>query len=131
MNIINRVKELKLPFGKYVVIGSGIFEPLGIRPADDIDIAVLPELHEQLRLTGEWEEELRYRKIFLKKEKIEINPELSWSDYKTTTQEAITSATVIDGIPFMNLGELSKFKKALGREKDIKDIKLIEEYLSK
>lgn len=131
MGVVNKVKNLKLPFGKYVVIGSGIFEPLGIRLAGDIDIAALPELHEQLRSTGKWEEEIRYNKIFLKRDKIEINPELSWSDYQTTTEEAIASATVIDDIPFMNLDELRKFKKALGREKDIKDIQLIDEYLSK
>ena len=131
MSIIKKIKNLELPFGKYVVIGSGILEPLGIRIASDIDIAALPELHEQLRLTGQWKEELRHNKIFLKRNAIEINPRLSWSNYQTTTQEAIASATVIDGIPFMNLVELCKFKKALGREKDIKDIQLIDEYLSK
>ena len=54
---------------------------------------------------------------------------LTWEAYSTSTQEAIDSATVIGGIPFMNLEELKKFKTALGREKDFRDIQLIEAYL--
>ncbi len=130
MSIIERIKKLDLPFGHYVVIGSGPLDALGIRPANDIDIAVTPELFAALRATGEWEEETRYGKTFLMRntDGLDINPELSWSDYPTTTQEAIASALVIDGVPFMNLEELKRFKRALGREKDAADIARIEEY---
>lgn len=55
-------------------------------------------------------------------------PQLDWEEYSTTTEEAIQTATIIDGIPFMNLNELCKFKEALGRDKDFKDIELIREY---
>ncbi len=128
MNIIERIKELNFPTGQYVIIGSGPLEAMGIRSAHDIDIAVTPELFETLRASGEWEEEERYGKIFLKRGSLDINPELSWSDYPTTTKEAIASALVIDGVSFMNLEELKKFKTALGREKDKADIALIESY---
>lgn len=128
MSITEKIKKLNFPAKKYVVIGSGILDVLGIRTARDIDIAVLPELHLQLRKNGGWQEEERYGKIFLKHDNIEINPQLSWRDYPTTTEEAISSASIIDGIPFMNLKELKKFKKALGREKDIEDIILIDKH---
>ncbi len=36
MNIIERTKKLNFPLGKYVVVGSGILEALGIRSANDI-----------------------------------------------------------------------------------------------
>ncbi len=129
MAITDRVKELNLPFGKYIVIGSGILDALGLRTANDIDIAVLPELYEQLRATGEWEEEERYGKIFLMKEGVEINPRLEWEDFPTTTRQAIGSALVVDSIAFLNLEELKKFKRALGRQKDYNDIALIDRYL--
>ena len=128
MNIIERVKGLHFPSGKYVVVGSGILEALGIRTANDADIAVTPDLYQALRATGEWREEERYGKIFLGEDGVDINPQLSWSDYPTSTEEAIASATIIDGVPFMNLNELKRFKVALGREKDKKDIALIENY---
>ena len=130
MTITERVRELDLPFGKYVIIGSGIMDALGIRTAGDVDIAILPELHKELLASGEWEQEEKYGHIHLKREGVEITPDLPWEAYATTTQEAIDSATVIDGIPFMNLEELKKFKKALGREKDYRDIDLIDTYIA-
>ncbi|MFZ2072199.1 MAG: hypothetical protein WA101_01060 [Minisyncoccia bacterium] len=128
MNIIQKIKELNLPQDKYVVIGSGILDVLGIRTAVDIDISATKDLHQKLRETGEWEEFEKYGKIFLKKDVFEINPQLHWDEYKTTTEEAIESALMVEDIPFMNLDELYEFKKASGREKDIKDIELIIKY---
>lgn len=129
MNIITKIKELNFPIGEYVVVGSGILDALNIRKANDIDIAVTPKLHEQLRKTGEFKEDIRYNTIFLLKDGLEIIPQLNWEKYDTTTEEAISSAKIIEGVPFMNLEELIKFKTALGREKDFKDIELIKKYL--
>lgn len=129
MNIIQKIKELNLLKDQYVVVGSGIMNVLGIRESNDIDIAVTKELHKKLRESGEWEENERYNRIFLNKDIYEIIPQLNWENYDTTTEEAISSATIIDDIPFMNLDELIKFKTAMGREKDFKDIELIKEYM--
>ena len=131
MNIIERVKKLNFPFGEYVIIGGGVLDALGIRATNDVDAAVTQKLFKELRATGEWEEEAKHGKIFLKRSDVDINPDISWSEYPTTNEEAISSAIVVDGIPFMNLEELKRFKLASGREKDITDIKLIEEYLQK
>jgi len=130
MNIIKKIKELNFPPNQYVVVGSGILDVLGIREASDIDIAVTNDLHQKLRETGEWKEYERYDRIrvFLKKDVYEIIPQLDWESYNTTTEEAISSAVIVEDIPFMNLDELIKFKTALGREKDFKDIKLIKNY---
>jgi hypothetical protein len=128
MNLIEEIKKLKLPSNKYVVVGSGILSVLGIRQANDIDIAVTRDLFEVLLKEKEWRHVEKYGKIFLEKEGVDIIPQLDWDKYRTTTEEAIASADMIDGIPFMNLEELCKFKKVLGREKDIKDLELIENY---
>ena len=128
MNIIKKIKKLNLPADKYVIIGSGILDALGIRPAVDVDISVTKDLYNKLLETGEWGKEERYGKIFLKKDIFEVNPRLDWENYKTTTEDANRTAMFIEGIPFLNLDELCKFKLALGREKDIKDILLIKKY---
>lgn len=130
MKIIKKIKELNFPNGEYVVVGSGLLEALGIRTASDIDIAASPALVERLRKTGEWKQEYRWNKLFLAKEGIDIITKLDWEDYPTTTAEAIKTATIIDGAPFLNIKETIKFKKALGREKDFKDIALLEKYQS-
>ncbi len=127
-DIFSRVKALDLPFGEYVVVSSGTLEALGIRSARDLDIAVTPKLFDKLHTEGGWAEEERYGKLFLSKPGIDIIRQLSWDAYPITNEEAIASALIIDGIPFMNLDELKRFKRALGREKDFADIKLIEAY---
>ena len=129
MTIFEKVKKLDLPPGEYVVIGAGILEALGIRNTHDVDIIVAQKLFEKLRESKIYKEEIRWNKIFLIGNQIEIGIKLDWENYSTTIKEAINTATIIDGVPFLNLEETIKFKKAMGREKDFKDIELIEKYL--
>ncbi len=129
-NIISTVKSLNFPLGQYVVVASGIMEALGIRNSSDIDIAVTLELHTRLSETNDWKKEIKYNKVFLQKDKIEIIPSLDWDKFPIKTEEAIAKAMVIDGVAFMNLEMLKKFKFALGREKDFADIKLIDDYIA-
>jgi len=128
MNIFEELHKLDLPADQFVVVGSGTMDALGMRSAQDIDIVAIPELNKKIRESGEWKEDERYGKIFLSKGNVEILPDVSWDAYSATVQELIDTALVIDGFNFMNLDELVKFKTALGREKDMNDIKLIEDY---
>ena len=129
MTIFERVKKLHFPIGEYVVIGGGILESLGIRETRDLDIIVTLKLFEKLRQSKIYREETRWSKVFLIGDDIEIGSKLDWENYATTIEEAINTATIINGIPFLHLEETIKFKKALGREKDFQDIKLIKKYL--
>ena len=129
MNIVEEVKKLGFPIGKYVVIGGGTLEALGIRETNDVDISVTPDFFEELQKTGLWKETKCWGAPFLKQGNVDINARLNWDAYPTTTEEAIESAIMIGGVPFMNIHELRKFKVAFGREKDMLDVRLIDEYL--
>jgi len=54
MEFIQRVKELGLPEGQYMVVGSATLDVLGIREADDIDLLFSPELYEDLKENKGW-----------------------------------------------------------------------------
>ena len=82
---------------------------------------------EQVIDPKKYQEVEKYGKVFLEADDIDIIPRLDWESYLTTTEEAIKTADIINGYPFLNIAETIKFKKALGREKDFKDIKLLEE----
>lgn len=69
------------------------------------------------------------KKEVLKRGICEVGTDLWFKDYRLDTGTLIKNAEIINGIPFLPLSELIKFKKALGREKDFKDIELIEQYL--
>lgn len=128
MNFVERVKELNFPLGEYVVVGSGLLDVLALRKASDIDVAITQKLLKELQLTGKWKEEFRYNKLFLAGDKVDVITQLDWDKYPTTVNEAIKTATVIDGVPFLNIGQTILFKLALGREKDFKDIELLKKY---
>ena len=66
---------------------------------------------------------------FLVNDGVDVITQLDWENYATTTQEAIDSALIIDGVPFLNIEEIIKFKTAMGREKDLKDIELLKKYV--
>lgn len=128
MDIFKKLKELNFPLGEYVLVGSGPLAARGIREANDLDIAVSPKLLKQLIDSKKYQEVEKYGKVFLEADNIDIIPRLDWEDYPTTTAEAIKTAEILNGYPFLNIKEAIKFKKALGREKDFRDIKLLEDY---
>ena len=67
----------------------------------------------------------------LKKNDIDILPNLMLNSYIGDTKQLIADADIIKGFPFIKLAELVKFKRELGRDKDFEDIKLIENFLNK
>jgi hypothetical protein len=128
MDIFKRLKKLNFPIGEYVVVGSGILDALGIRKARDLDIAVSDKLLNNLLKNPLYKKEMRYNKLFLVADDVEIITQLDWEDYATKKEDAIKTAKIINGCPFLNIEETIKFKRALGREKDFKDINALENY---
>lgn len=132
MDIFNEVKKLNFPLGEYVIIGSGPMAARGIRGYKDIDILVAENFYRKLLKDGWKIVEIKGANgefKVLKNGKFEVDKRLWRGGYKPNTEILIRSAELINGIPFMPLPELIKFKKALGREKDLEDIKLIKKYL--
>ncbi len=130
MDILKKLKELNLPFGEYVVVDSGALAARGLREANDVDIVVTRKLFSVLRASGKYQEVEKHGMVFLQSSDVEIIPQLDWDDYLTTVEEAIKTADIINGFPFLNISETIKFKTALGREKDFKDIEILQKFLS-
>lgn len=128
--LIDKIKNLNFPKGEYLVIGSWILSMLGIRESQDIDILVTKKLFNGLKKSWERAEHEKFGKLFLEKDVFEISNKSKFWKYNTNTEKLIEKALIIENIPFMNLDEFIKFKMALGREKDIQDIKFIKEYLN-
>ena len=135
--IFQRVAELYLPLGHYVVIG-GIMEAHGIRPARDVDIVTTDNLFDDLVEQG-WppyplkeccvgKEGTRRR---LEKGDVQINNQISHEGVLfADTELLIEQADIIQGIPFGPLDVLKAWKAARNREKDLHDIQLIDAYLA-
>jgi len=129
ISIFEEVKQLNFPFGSYAVVGGGVMEAHGIRNHGDVDIIVTREFVEKLKNHG-WEL-VHGKNNVIKKGNYEIDVDFKYGDYQPDHEGLIRDAEIIKGVPFMRLEELIKFKKALGRDKDKKDIALVKRYLIK
>jgi len=123
LKLLEKLEKLNLPKDKFAIYGSG---PLGIRDIreiNDLDLIVTPDLWKKLSKIYSIKGPDNERKIRIGEIEIVGNTIL----YEA--EKMIKEADVVDGIRYVNLETLMKCKKKMGRKKDLKDIKLIKNYL--
>jgi hypothetical protein len=131
-DIFDQVQSLNLPLGKYAVIGSGVMSAYGIRTHRDIDLVVTQDLYKELKKRGWQTKQINSDFEVVISGIAEASPKMVTLDkYQPNIESLIYNADIIDGVAFTKLGDVVDFKKALGREKDINDILLIEDFLKK
>jgi len=128
--VLNHIKSLNFPKNEYVVGSGAAMAVRGIRETRDIDMVVLPILFETCKHNG-WKiktfpngVEGLYKDIF------ELFVIVKHGDYNPSFEYLVQQSDEIDGILFLKLTEVLKFKQAYGREKDLRDIELIQQHLS-
>ena len=120
---LTELKELNLPTSEYAVFGSGPLAIQGIRNSEDIDIIVKPKLWNNLskKYPKEKEELIRIGNVEVYK---------NWFPWIADVNKLIEDADIFKGIRFVKLKYVLAWKKEFGREKDKKDILLINQYQS-
>ena len=137
MNIIDKVRNLKLPDKQFVVMGSAVLEVKGIRKAKDIDIIVTKELFDKLKNDPNWEYKSEIGSLGnVQVESLENHDGVSLYshiyaggdiDFFRNNKDKIEE---IDGIYFVSLSNLLEVKSnSWNREKDREDAELIRKYL--
>ena len=128
----DKVKALNLPLDQIIVIGSGILDQLGIRPASDIDLAASPDLMKKLsEESGDWIKKFddNQRFYFVKDDgSAEVWDGWEFDGQAVSYGELLSQSVEYDGVRFVNLEFLYQWKKWRSREKDIQDVKLIDEW---
>lgn len=128
----DKVKALNLPLDQIIVIGSGILDQLGIRPASDIDLAASPDLMKKLsEESGDWLKKFddNQRFYFVKDDgSAEVWDGWEFDGQVVSYDDLLDYVVEYDGVRFVNLEFLSQWKKWRSREKDVQDVKLIDEW---
>ena len=131
MKIIEDIKKLNLPTGKYSVVGGSAMAGRGIRETGDIDLILTEDLYEELKKGGWAEKEKRPGYFHIYKDEAEATKNFNHIEgLNLKVEDVIKNSEIIDGVPFMSLDDLVKLKQTMGREKDLRDIELIKDYLS-
>lgn len=128
----DKVKALNLPLDQIIVIGSGILDQLGIRPASDIDLVASPDLMKKLsEESGDWIKKFddNQRFYFVKDDgSAEVWDGWVFDRQAVGYDDLLNYAVEYDGVRFVNLEFLYQWKKWRSREKDVQDVKLIDEW---
>lgn len=128
----DKVKALNLPLDQIIVIGSGILDQLEIRPAVDIDLAVSSDLMKKLsEESSDWIKKFddNQRFYFVKDDgSAEVWDGWEFDGQAVSYGELLSQSVEYDGVRFVNLEFLSRWKKWRSREKDVQDVKLIDEW---
>ncbi|MDO8183910.1 MAG: hypothetical protein Q7T49_02910 [bacterium] len=124
--LLTQLDKLNLSKGEYAITGSAAMAARGIREAKDIDIVITKKLFQELKNQYPSDQHLYNDTLHLGKIDAMANfttPNLPSADQQVATAE------IINGYRVLNLEILIKLKKYLGREKDLADVKLIDNYL--
>jgi sRNA-binding carbon storage regulator CsrA len=116
---LEELKKLNLPVKHFAIFGSGYFGLSGIREVKDLDIIVSESLWEEL-----------VQKYPVKNERLiqigNIEIYKNWEPWFQNTSNLIKDCDNFKGFKFVKLKYVLEWKKKFNREKDKKDIKMIE-----
>lgn len=129
--LFENVRSLNLPIGEYAIFGSGPMGIRGMRELHDIDLIVSEKIYVEYKKKEGWQakEVKENNDCFKGLVNHNLNIEM-WKDWYTNwyVKELIDEAEIIDGLPFVKLDVLVKWKGFYGREKDLKDVEIIDKY---
>lgn len=135
LDIKTKLNELGLNPDNAVVIGSGILSALNLRESKDIDVVIAEEKYKELADNSRFKKEQNHGREILDDGLFEIGT--SWTVVGKTWKfnDLLNHSTAIDGVRYNTIEFLLDAKRRWiadgeGRQKDIDDVRLMEQYLS-
>ena len=121
-NIINRLEDLNFDKSGYWVLAGSAMVLHGIRPeTHDIDMGCTKEFADELETEG-------YPTTVMP----DGTRRITYAEDVEIFEDWIFDRVVfVDEIPVISLDGLLEMKRSLGREKDMRDVQMIEEFLGK
>ena len=131
-HLFQALELINLPKDEYVIFGSSVMFALGIRPLDDLDdldLLVTTRLWNELKPTYKvfHDDEWNADHIYLFDEQIEIWNR--WGPGIYNVEQMLKNAIKIGDFNFASIEDTIRWKKEMNRKKDLKHIKLLNEYL--
>ncbi|MDD5251865.1 MAG: hypothetical protein PHT12_04515 [Patescibacteria group bacterium] len=126
--LIRELLTLGLPPDDFAIFGSGPMLAHGLKEANDLDIIARGMAWQLAQALGEVRRSAGGGvKAVFANGRIEIFPDWGPGDWNVNT--LIDQAEIIDGIRFVTLENVLKWKKMMNRPKDAEHIRIIEDYL--
>ena len=128
--LFQKVKELKLPENKYALFGSAPMGIRGLKECSDIDLVVTEDLWQEFKNKQGWEYKITENSVeYIQNSDSNIEIWHDWRPWYQDVMPFIDNSEIIDDLPFVRLEHVLEWKRQFGREKDLKDVEIIEEFL--
>jgi len=129
--LLSELDKLNLPKDKYAITSSGPMGIRNIREIGDLDIIVYPEIWQDLSKKYKIVIENNINSIYIGNMQILGDKSIYTNPKFGDLISQIDNADLINGHRYVQLKTVLEIKKQKDRQKDIDDVKLIEDYLSK
>lgn len=124
--VIAEILALELPAHAYVVVGGAAMTIRGLRETSDIDLVVTPDLFDRLAAVG-WTRKPRPNgQPGLRRGRVEVYLDVGTPSCAPGVEWLLAHADLDAGIPLVDLDTLLAWKRAYGREKDARDVELLQ-----
>ncbi len=124
MDFSQRITDLHLIDDRYIIVGSGVLQALGIRETEDVDLLVTQADYDRLVAAG-WPVDDSDQEPVIRHEQYDIAAR--WEG--KTVDELLEETIVIDGLRYLHPLALLRWKIANAREKDQDDIAALQAFL--
>jgi hypothetical protein len=133
--ILGYLRQLNLPPDGYCLFGGCCLAIRDLRATEDIDLYVTKELYVKFKESGwqETNEPGRLLRVTTEVEGVRVDAFIDsiGEGWQPKIQQYLDNPEIIEDYKFMPLSELYEWKTHVRRPKDIRDIKLIDEFWAK
>ncbi len=135
-NFKNELMKVGLNSDNAVVIGSGILDALNLRKSADIDIIVTEEKYKEMAGSHRFKKKKKRGKELIVDDLFEIGTSWTAIGKNWEFNDLLSQSIVIDGVRYNTIDFLLDVKcywveNKDARQKDIDDVKLMEQYKNK
>lgn len=135
LEIKTKFDEFGLTSDNAVVIGSGILSALNLRESKDIDVVVTEGKYKELADSNQFKKEQNHGREILADDLFEIGTSWTVVGKNWKFDDLLNYSTIIDGVRYNTVEFLLDAKRRWisggeGHQKDVDDVKLIEQHLS-
>jgi len=125
--MFQQLDALNLPKGSYAIFGSGPMFAHGLKELHDLDLLVTPEVFAEFSHKPGWTFREECDDLI---QCGDLEMVATWKPGVWDIAKLIAEAEEIDGYPYVRLEEVLKWKKIRNKEKDLRDIEILEKYFA-